>query len=191
MVVGGVVGEYGGAVEGAVGLGEVEPAFVADAFGTLAADAYADDVCRGVEEFFAEGDERFVANFLDEGVDSHGVDEFIIVDAFTVFEAHDLGVCVNALDRAMGAKLGLLFGNGICYSNPYGTCTAVSWEAEGGVGTPVAGGLLQYDILCDILEIRSRYTFAEPLALHLRSFSFVTVVRSTGNPPSSLAQPRP
>ena len=44
LVVGGVVGEDCGAVEGAVHVWEVEPAFVAYAFGTLASDADADDV---------------------------------------------------------------------------------------------------------------------------------------------------
>ncbi len=74
LVVGGVVGEDGGAVEGAVGFGEVEPAFVAYAGGALAAYADADYVGGRVEEIFAEGDEGFVAHHLDERVDAHGVD---------------------------------------------------------------------------------------------------------------------
>ena len=49
LVIGGVVGENGGAVEGAVVFREVEPTFVADAFGSLATDADTDNVGGGVE----------------------------------------------------------------------------------------------------------------------------------------------
>ena len=49
LVVGGVVGEDGGAVEGAVVFREVEPAFVADAFRALASDTDANNVSGGVE----------------------------------------------------------------------------------------------------------------------------------------------
>ena len=49
LVVGGVVGEDGGAVEGAVVFGEVEPAFIANSFGPLAADTDANNVSGGVE----------------------------------------------------------------------------------------------------------------------------------------------
>ncbi len=44
LIVRRVIREYGGAVEGAVVFGEIEPAFIANALGTLAADANADDV---------------------------------------------------------------------------------------------------------------------------------------------------
>ena len=49
LVVGGVVGEDGGAVEGAVVFREVEPAFVANTFRALAANADTNNVSGGVE----------------------------------------------------------------------------------------------------------------------------------------------
>lgn len=50
LVVGRVVGEDGGAVEGAVVLGEVEPALVTDALGTVATDTDTNDVGAAVEQ---------------------------------------------------------------------------------------------------------------------------------------------
>jgi len=44
LVVGGVVGEDGGAVEGTVFFGEVEPALVTNGGGSLASNADSDDV---------------------------------------------------------------------------------------------------------------------------------------------------
>ena len=49
LIVWGVVGEDGGAVEGAVVFWEIEPAFIADTFGALATDTDADNVSGGVE----------------------------------------------------------------------------------------------------------------------------------------------
>ena len=95
LVVGTVVGEDGGAVEGAIVFWEVEPAFVADALGALATDADADDVGGGVEEVFAEGDELFVAHFLDKGVNGHGVDQFLVPDRLAIFQGDGFGVCVD------------------------------------------------------------------------------------------------
>ena len=142
LVVGGVVGEDGGAVEGAVVLGEVEPAFVADAFGPLAADADADDVGGAVEEVFGEGDEGLVAQFLDEGVDGHGVDEFLILDSLAVLEGDDLCVCVDGFDTTLLAEHLVLLGDGLSDRNPDGACASMGREAEGGVGTPIACCLL-------------------------------------------------
>ncbi len=121
----------------------------------MAADADADDVRGGVEEVFAEGDEGFVAHFLDERVDAHGVDKLLVVDGFTGLEYYYFGVCVDALDGPVGTKLGLLFWKSIRNRNPDVASTAVSWETERGIWSPVAGCLLQNDVLCDILEIGS------------------------------------
>lgn len=142
MVIGGVVGKDGGAVEGAIVFGEVEPAFITDAFGALAADADADDVGGAVEEVFGEGDEGLVAHFLDEGVDGHCVDEFLVLDCLAVLEGDRLCVCVDGFDRAMLAEHFVLFGDSFSDSNPDSACAAIGREAEGGVGTPVACCLL-------------------------------------------------
>ena len=109
LVVGGVVGEDGGAVKGAIGFGEIEPAFVADAGGAGSADADADDVGGAVEEVFAEGDEGGVTDLFDERVDGHGVDELFVFDRLAVLERNDLVVCVDGFDCALLAKHGLLF----------------------------------------------------------------------------------
>lgn len=171
LVVGGVVGEDGGAVEGAVVLGEVEPAFVADAFRALAADADADDVGGAVEEVFGEGDEGLVAHLLDEGVDGHCVDEFLVLDRLAVLKGDDLCICVDGFDTALLAEHFVLLGDGLSDSNPDGASTAMGRKAEGGVGTPVACCLLKNNILGDGLDIRGRYSLTQPLTLHLHSIS--------------------
>ena len=142
LVVGGVVGEDGGAVEGAVVFREVEPAFVADAFGTLAADTNADNVSGGVEEVLAEGDEGLITHFLNERVDCHGVDKLFVADCLAAFESYEFIVCVHFGYCGMGAKHGLLFRDGFSHGNPDGACSTVSRESEGGIRAPVAGCLL-------------------------------------------------
>lgn len=171
MIVGAVIGEDGGAVEGAVGVGEVEPAFVADARGALATHADSDDVSRAVEEVFAERDEGLVAHFLDERVHRHGVDEFRVFYACAVLQADCLIVCVNRLDGAVGAELGLLFGQSLRNSNPDGARAAVGWEAESCVWAPVAGRFLEDHVFGYGLDIWSCHTLAQPLALHLRALA--------------------
>lgn len=92
---------------------------------------------------------------MDEGVDGHGADQFLVTDCFAVFECDNLIVSVDFLDRTLCAKLGLFFGDGVCYGNPDATRATISWEAEGGIRTPVASRLLEDDILGDGLEIWS------------------------------------
>ena len=171
LVVGGVVGEDGGAVEGAVVLGEVEPALVADAFGALAADADADDVGGAVEEVFGEGDEGLVAHFLDEGVDGHCINEFLVLDRLAVLEGDNLCLCVDGLDTTLLAEHLVLLGYGFGDSNPDGACAAMGREAEGGVGTPIARSFLENDILGDGLDIWGCYSLTQPLTLHLDRIS--------------------
>lgn len=167
LVVGRVVGEDGGAVEGAVVFGEVEPAFVADPLGAGAANANADDVGGGVEEVFAEGDEVRLVHFLDERVDGHGADEFLVGNGLAVLEGDYFAVGVNGFHGTVRTKLRLFLGNGVCYCNPNAACATVGREAESCVGTPVAGGLLEDDVLGHGLQIWSGDTLAEPLTLHL------------------------
>ena len=177
MVIGGVVGEDGGAVEGAVGLGEVEPAFVAYPFGTLTTDADPDYVGGGVEEVFAEGDEGFVAHFLDEGIDGHGVDKFLVVDSIAIFESHDFRVCINFPNISICTKSRLLFRECVSYRYPDGSSPTVSRETEGGIRSPIAGGLLQNDVLRDIFEVWCCNALAQPLALHLHRSAFSLLMR--------------
>lgn len=69
----------------------------------------------------------------------------------------------------MRAKASLFFGQGFGHGDPDATCSPIGGKAEGGVGSPIAGRLLEDDVPCDGLDIRGCYTLAEPLALHLRS----------------------
>lgn len=143
----------------------------------------------GVEEVFAEGDEFLVAHFFDEGVDPHGGNEFLVADGFTILEGDDFVVGVDFLDGPVGAKLGVLFGKGVGHGDPDATGTTVGWEAEGGVWSPVAGCLLENDILGDGLEIWGCDTFTEPLALHLEDIRSETET-FRGVIPWSLVRPR-
>ena len=156
----------------------------------MAAQPDADNVRGGVEEVFAEGDEGFVAQFLDERVDRHGVDQFVVVDHLPTCEGDDFRVRADGFDDAVGTELGLFFGESFCYCDPDTACTPVGWETEGGVGSPVSGGLLQDNILCDGLEIWGCDTLTEPLALHLVFFSPSVAVRFLKNPPLWLVPPR-
>lgn len=167
LVVGGVVGEDGGAVEGAVVLGEVQPALVADALGTQATDTDTDDVGGAVEEALGELLALLVAHGLGQVVDGHGVDQLLVVDGGAVAEEDAVAVGIDELDVAVLAVAGLLFREGFGDVDPDVASSADSRETESGVGTPVTGGLLEDDVLGDGLEVGSGDTLTEPLALHL------------------------
>lgn len=144
----------------------------------------------GVEEVFAEGDEFLVAHFFDEGVDTHGRNEFLVADGFAIFEGDDFVVGVHFLDGPVGAELGVFFGKGVGHGDPDTTGTTIGRKAEGGVWSPIAGCLLENDILGDGLQIWSCDTFTEPLALHLEDIrSDTKTVR--GVIPWLLVRPRP
>ena len=167
MVVGRVVGEDGRAVEGAVIFGEVEPAFVANTLRALATDADADDVGGGVEERLGEVDQFLVPHFLDARVDGNGRDELVVGDGLSIVERVLLRLAVDRLDRPVGTEASFFFREGFGDGNPDPTCAIERWETESSVGAPVAGGLLQDDILGHGLEIWIGYTLAKPCALHL------------------------
>ena len=149
LVVRGVVAEDGGAVEGAVVFGEVEPALVADAFRAGAADADTEDVGGRVEEAFAEGGELLVLHLLDEGVDAHCGDEFLVFDRLAVFEGHTFSGGVYLGDGTVLAVDAFFFGESVCNGDPDTTCAAMGREAEGSIGTPVSGRLLEDHVLGD------------------------------------------
>ncbi len=48
-----------------------------------------------VEEVFAQGDEGLVVHFLDEGVHSHGCDEFFVFDRVAILESDFFRVGVD------------------------------------------------------------------------------------------------
>mgnify|MGYP000929348754 CR=1 FL=1 len=167
LVVRRVVGEDGGAVEGAVVLREVQPALVTNALRTGATDTNTDDVGGGVEEALGELDELLVAHLLSKVVNSHGVDELVVANGGAIGEGDNLLLGVDLGDLAALAKALLLLRDSLGNSDPDTTGTVTSREAESGVGTPVTGNLVQDDVLGDGLDIGSGNTLAEPCGLHL------------------------
>lgn len=145
----------------------------------------------GVEEVFGEGDKVGVFHFLDEGVDGHGVDEFLVTNCFSIFERDDFVVGVDFLDGTVGAELSLFFGDGVGYGDPDAAGAAVSWEAEGSIGAPVAGRLLENNVFGDGLEIGSCNALTEPLALHLKADKWLIYSDLSDILPWLLGQPKP
>jgi hypothetical protein len=167
LVVGRVVGEDGCAVEGAVVFGEVQPALVADALGSLATDTDADDVGAGVEEALAEVDELLVVHELNERIDGHGVHELLVVDDCAVLQVHLVAVRVHLGDRAVLAKSCLGLWDRLRDGDPDTTGSVARGEAESSVGTPVSCRLVVDDVVHDTLDVGCSDTLTEPLALHL------------------------
>ena len=167
LVVGGVVGEDGGTVEGAVVLGEVQPALVSDALRADTTQTNTNDVGAGVEETLGEVDELLVAHLLGKLVDGHGVDQLVVADGGSISERDNLLLGVDLGHLTLLVEALLLLGDSVGNSNPDTTGTVTGREAESGVGAPVTGNLVENDILGDELDIRSGDTLTKPLALHL------------------------
>lgn len=167
LVVGRVVGEDGGTVEGAVVLGEVQPALVSDALRADTTQTNTNDVGAGVVETLGEADELLVAHLLGKLVDGHGVDQLVVADGGAISEGDNLLLGVDLGDLTLLVEALLLLGDGVGNSNPDTTSTITGREAESGVGAPVTSNLVEDDVLGDELDIRSGDTLTEPLALHL------------------------
>ena len=169
LVVRRVVGEDGGAVEGAVVLGEVQPALVTNALGALTSDTDTDNVGGAVEEALRQLLALLILHGLGQVVNGHGVDHLLVVDGGAVAEKDAVVVGVDAVHTAVLTEAGVLLGESVGNTNPDGTSAALGREAEGGVGSPVTGGLLEDNVLGDNLEVGCGNTLTEPLALHLMS----------------------
>lgn len=167
LVVWGVVGENGGAVEGAVVLGEVQPALVANALGALATDTNTNDVGGGVVETLGESDQLLVAHLLNEVVNSHGVDQLVVADGGAVLEGDNLLVGIDLCDLALLAIALVLLGQSVGNGDPDTTSTISGGEAECGVGAPVTGSLVEDNVAGHQLNVGGGDTLAEPLTLHL------------------------
>lgn len=120
-----------------------------------------------VEETLGQGLELLVGHLLGKMVDSHGADKLAIANSGAIGERDNLVLGVNLGHLTLLAKTLLLLGQGIGYGNPDTAGTVTGREFEGGVGAPVAGNLVQDDVLGDGLDIGSGDTLTEPLALHL------------------------
>lgn len=147
--------------------GATHPALVADALWALATDTNANDVGRGVEEALGELDELLVAHLLDEVVDRHGVDELAVANGGAISEVDNLLLSIDLGDLALLAEALLLLGQSVGDGDPDTASAVAGRESESGVGAPVAGNLVQDDVLGDRLDIGSGDTLTEPLALHL------------------------
>ena len=170
LVVGGVVGEDGGTVEGTVVLGEVQPALVTDAVGAGTTDTNTDNVGGGVEELLGEGHELSVVHGLGEVVDSHGGDKLLVTNGGTISQGDGLVVGVDLLDLVLGAVAGVLLGEGVGNGNPDTTGTVAGGETESSVGTPVTGSLVEDNVGGHSLDVGGSDTLTEPSALHLNMF---------------------
>ncbi|KAI6762824.1 hypothetical protein HG530_008804 [Fusarium avenaceum] len=167
LVVGGVVGEDGGAVEGAVVLGEVQPALVTDALRALTSDTDTNNVGSRVVELLGEADELLVTHLLGEVVNGHGVDELVVADGAAVGEVGNLLLGIDLGDCTLLTESLLLLGDGLSDGDPDTTGTITGRESESSVGAPVTSNLVEDDVLGNELSIRSGDTLTEPLALHL------------------------
>ena len=168
LVVGGVVGEDGGTVEGAVILGEVEPALVTDSLGTSATDTNTDDVGRRVEELLGQTDQLLVAHHLGKMINGHGGDELLVSDGGAILQGYCSVVGVHLDHGALLTEASFLLGDSVGNGNPDTTSTAAGREAESGVRTPVTGGLVQDNVGSHSLDVGGSDTLTEPSTLHLK-----------------------
>ena len=90
-------------------------------------------------------------HLLHEGVDAHCGDEFLVFDRLAVFEDHTFSRGVYLGDSTVLAVDAFFFGESVCDGNPDTACAAMGREAEGGIGSPVAGRLLEDHVLGDCL----------------------------------------
>ena len=125
----------------------------------------------GIEETFAETDELLVFHLLHQRVDSHGGDELLVANRAAILQSHELLVCVDLFDCAVGAESGLLLWQGTGNSNPDATSASMSRETERSIRAPISCSLLEDDILGDILEIWCCNSLAQPRTLHLLDIS--------------------
>jgi hypothetical protein len=167
-------------VEGAVVLGEVQPALVTNALRALTSNTDTNDVSGRVVELLGEGHELLVAELLGEVVNSHGVDELVVGNGAAISEVGNLLLGIDLGDLALLAESLLLLGDGLSDGNPDTTGTITGGESEGSVGAPVTSNLVEDNVLGDKLSVRSGDTLTEPLALHLLSGNSpdLVVVRS-------------
>lgn len=131
-----VVGEDGGAVEGRVVFGEVEPALVTDARGKDATDSDTDNVRRREDELARDGAEVLcLVDDLGDEVERGGRDHRAVRDGGAVRKVGNLLVSLDTLDRLVEgeALLRESLGDGL----PDTSSTVTGREAESGVGTPV------------------------------------------------------
>lgn len=135
--------------------------------------------------------ERFgLVDNLADLVERHRGDHGAVVDSRAVRQVGDL---VLSFDSDYGlVELVAFLGKGLGYGFPDPSGTSVSWESEGGVGSPtgleangfsnqgeessherarkhvpVTGDLLPKSVLNDELKTGSGDTFSQPVALHL------------------------
>ena len=124
-------------------------------------------MCAGVKELFSKLDTLVPVHLLDQRVDGHGADELLVMDVGPVFETNDLLVGINLVDGTMVAKSGLLLLERVSNSDPDAASTALGWETESSIRTPVASCFIENDVSGDQLQVGCGDTLTEPRGLHL------------------------
>ena len=145
------------------------PALVTNALRALSTDTDTNNVGGRVEETLGKADELLVAHLLNKVIDGHGVDKLAIANGGAIGKVNLLLLGIDLGDLTALAETLLLLGDGVGNGDPNTTSAVPGGEAEGGVGTPVSGGLVQDNVLDDGLSIGGGDTLTEPLALHLSS----------------------
>lgn len=121
----------------------------------------------GVEELLAQTNQFLVTHLLGKMIHSHRGDELLVSNCGAVLQLDGSVAGVDLDNLALVTEASLLLGDGVGDGNPDTTGTSAGREAEGGVGTPVTGSLVQDDVGGHSLDIGGCDTLAEPGALHL------------------------
>lgn len=166
-VVGAVVGKQRRAIERAVGLGEIHPAFRSQRLGRLAAEAEADDVGRGVFQARGGVGERRVggAEHARRDIERERVDERVVAEFGTVGAANDALLCVDFGYGGIEAET--VAPDEVGDAAPDGAGAAVLGELEGVVRPPGEIVEIEEDVLGDAAEIGDGDAFADPVMGHL------------------------
>lgn len=150
------------------------PALVTNAIRACATQTNTNDVCGGEVETLGDGLKLLVTHLLNQLVQVHGGNQLLITNGAAVAHGHDLLVGIDLGNLALLAEDLLLLRQGVGNSNPDATSAIASREAEGGVGAPATGSLVENNVLGDLLDSRSSHTLTEPVGTHL-AFDLVLV----------------
>lgn len=145
------------------------PALITDALRSFTSQTNSNDMGGRVVQILAEGDELLVVHGLNQVVYRHGRDKLLVADRGAIRHGDNLLGGVDLGNLTLLAKSLVLSGESLGDSDPDTTSAITGREAEGSVGAPVSGGLVQDDVLGHGLDVRCSDTLAEPRSLHLFS----------------------
>mmetsp|Transcript_6266 Transcript_6266/g.17989 ORF Transcript_6266/g.17989 Transcript_6266/m.17989 type:complete len:496 (+) Transcript_6266:382-1869(+) len=161
-VIGRVVAEHGGAVEGAVILRIIQPAF--GVVGTEPANPQPDDVRRAVGELLGP---VALAQPLEGEVQRHGRDEVVVLQHLAVCQSHCFGVLVQTghliVTTQTQALLRQLSGNRL----PDAAGAALQGESKHCVGAPPRVLLVVQHVGDGPLHVHRGHPLPQPITLHV------------------------